>query len=185
MFILLAIWFNVDSIFELMPNGNLYKEGKILILILGIGKLLELLTLIPSIVINYTHYFRWNLFISFISLTATLITYYLAVPLWGVVGTALGVSVGYAVFALSSCIIVYAYEKMNWAKLNWFTMFFIFTAMLLCNYYLPYFNNLWLNIFIRSLLLITVFVVLIFKFKISKDLNNTVIQLIKGQFRWF
>ncbi|MFM9946283.1 MAG: lipopolysaccharide biosynthesis protein, partial [Bacteroidia bacterium] len=42
MFILLGLWFNADSIYSLMPNGNIYKAGKFVILILGIGKLFEL-----------------------------------------------------------------------------------------------------------------------------------------------
>lgn len=185
MFILLTIWFNVDSIFQIMPNGNLYQSGKILILILGIGKLLELLTLIPSVVINYTNYYRWNLFISFISLAATFITYYFAVPKLGVTGTAIGVAVGYLVFAICNCVIVYSYEKMNWANFVWLKMFAVFLLMLLINHFIPYFDNIIHNICLRSFFILVVFVVLVFKLKISKDLNKTFFQMIKGEFRWF
>lgn len=185
MFILLSIWFNIDSIFQVMPNGHLYKSGKILILILGIGKLFELLSIIPSTVINYTKYYRWNLFISFICLFATFAAYYFAVPVWGIAGTAFGVSFGYVIFALSCFLIVYYYEKMNWAKIEWLKMLLVFVIMLAGNHFIPFFESLWLNVFIRSLFLISVFCVLVYKLKISEDLNKTFHQLLKGEFRWF
>ncbi|NUM32808.1 MAG: oligosaccharide flippase family protein [Bacteroidetes bacterium] len=185
MSIVLVIWFNIDSIYTIMPNGNLYKSGKILILILSIGKLFELYSIIPSTIINYSSYFKWNLYISIICLFATLITYKVAVPVWGVAGTAIGVSTGYIIFAIINLLVIFYFEKMNWLNKEFIKMALIFIIMLIFNFFLPNFNNLWLNVFVRSLILMLIFCIIVFKLKISEDLNKTVIQLLKGKFRWF
>jgi O-antigen/teichoic acid export membrane protein len=185
MFILLGLWFNADSIYNLMPNGEVYKSGKVVILILGIGKLFEMFSILPGIVINNSHYYRWNLFISFACLISIFITYHFAVPLWAINGTALGVAMGYVTFTVLSYVIVYKYYKINWLTFDWIKILLVFVAMLLVHQVVPHFQSVWLNIFVRSTSLIALFMGLVFGLKLSEDLNNTALQLIKGKFRWF
>lgn len=185
MAILLLLWFNADAIFQLMPNGERYVSGKSLILIIGCGKLIELFSIIPGIVINNSHYYRWNLFITLICLIAIFATYHFAVPVWGISGTALGMAVGYLTFAALTFLIVYKYYKMHWLQPVWLGIMVVFTGLILLNYYLPYFNNIWLNIFLRSGGLFLLFITLVIKFKFSQDLNQTIKQIFQGKFRWY
>ena len=60
--LLLLIWVNVDSIFQIIPNGEKYTEGKIVILILGLAKLVDMVTSVNEIIIGYSKYFRFNLY---------------------------------------------------------------------------------------------------------------------------
>lgn len=185
MFILLGLWFNADSIFELMPNGHIYKTGKLVILILGIGKLFELFSIILGIVINNSHFYKWNLLIALSALVSIFITYHFAVPVWAINGTALGVTVGYMAVAIFNYSLVYKYYKMHWLDFSWIKIMLVFIIMLLVHQFVPYFANVWFNIFIRSTALISLFASLVFGLKLSEDINNTALQLIKGKFRWF
>jgi len=185
MFILFGLWFNADNIFTLMPNGELYRGGKFVILILGIGKLIELFSILPGVVINNSHFYRWNLFVVVICLTTTFITYHFAAPIWHASGTALGVLVGYLTFAACNYILVYRYYKINWLDRNWLKVVLVLLTMLLLHHFIPHFTNVWVDIFVRSTLLMSVFAGLVFILKLSEDLNNTVSQLIRGKFRWF
>jgi O-antigen/teichoic acid export membrane protein len=185
MFILLGLWFNADNIYSLMPNGELYKSGKLVILILGVAKLIEMFSILPGIVINNSHFYRWNLVVIAVWLFAIFVTYHLAVPLWGINGTALGVLVGYISFGVLNYIIVYKYYKINWLTFDWIKILLVFVAMLLVHQVVPHFQSVWLNIFVRSTSLIALFMGLVFGLKLSEDLNNTALQLIKGKFRWF
>mgnify|MGYP000147274845 CR=1 FL=1 len=185
MAILLGLWFNADSIFELMPNGEIYKAGKFVILILGAGKLIELSSILSGVVINNSHFYRWNLMTTSVCLFTIFLTYHLAVPLWAINGTALGVTVGYLTYAILNNLVVYKYYKMHWLNITWVKIAFVFIAMLLVNYFVPHFANVWLNIFVRSVALISLFAGLVFGLKLSEDLNTTALQLVKGKFRWF
>ena len=185
MFILLGLWFNADSIYSLMPNGELYQSGKFVILIIGIAKLIELFSILPGIVINNSPFYRWNLVVIAVWLFAIFMTYHLAVPIWGINGTALGVAAGYLSFAILNSFIVYKYYKIHWLNIGWIKILILFLAMLVIHHFVPYFGNVWLNIFIRSIALVSLFAGLVFGLKLSEDLNNTVIQLVKGKFRWF
>ncbi len=185
MFILFGLWFNVDSIFELMPNGHIYKAGKWVILIVGIGKLIELFAILPGVVVNNSHFYKWNIVTAFTALFVIFLTYHYAVPIWAINGTAIGVSMGYLVVALINNSLVYKYYKLHWLSFDWIKLGFVFVVMLVLNYYTPYFSNNWLNIFVRSGALLSTFAILVFGLKISKDLNSTSQQLLKGTFRWF
>jgi len=185
MLILLGLWFNADNIYSLMPNGDVYRSGKALILILGIGKLIELFSILPGVVINNSPYYRWNLVVVVLSFIATLATYYVAVPLLNANGTALGVVAGYATFALCNFFIIYKYYKIHWLNITWLKLIGVLIGMLILHYFLPHFNSVWLDIFVRSTTLMSLFAVSVFLLKLSEDLNNTVIQLVKGKFRWF
>lgn len=185
MFILLTLWFNADSIFQLMPNGQIYKSGKWVILILGIGKLFELFSILQGIVINNSHFYRWNLLTTLACMAAIFMTYHFAVPLWAINGTALGVSAGLVAFAFFNHAIVYKYYQMHWLDFTWVKIILLFACMLGLHQILPQFHNVWMNIFLRSGALITLFTCLVFFLNLSKDLNQTVMQLIKGKFKWF
>jgi len=185
MSILLAIWLNADSIFKIMPNGHKYESGKIIILILGIGKLFELASVLPGVIINNSHFFRWNLLVTFTCLVTMFIVYYFAVPIWGIKGTALGVSISYVAYALVNFSIVYRYYKIHWFESTWIKMVFILILILVIQELLPHFSNIWLDILVRSGSLLMLFAFSVLGLKLSQDLNTTLSQLIKGKFRWF
>lgn len=87
--------------------------------------------------------------------------------------------------AILNSFIVYKYYKIHWLNSIWIKIVILFIAMLAIHHFVPYFGNVWLNIFIRSIALVSLFAGLVFGLKLSEDLNNTLIQLVKGKFRWF
>ena len=185
MAILLALWLNADNIYRLMPNGFKFSGGKNIILILGVGKLIELGSVLPGVIINNAHFFRWNLMVTFSCLVTMFTVYYFAVPVWGIMGTAMGVSAGFFMYAIANYTIVYRYYRLHWMEWHWLKVFGVFLLILLLNHLIPNIQQVWLDIFIRSGSLLILFALLVFSLKLSPELNRTATDIIRGRFRWF
>lgn len=89
-FLLFAgIWSNIDVLYSFIPNGNLYSSGKWVVLIIGIGKLLDVAFSVNSEILVFSTYYRFNLLLTVgMSILIILLNYWL-IPIFGIEGAAL------------------------------------------------------------------------------------------------
>lgn len=94
----LGVWVNIDAIFSLIPNGEIYRPGKYVVLFIGLSRLLDMANGINSEIILNSPYYRFNLgsilFLGLISFT----TNYFMIPLYGLVGAAAGSTLSILLF---------------------------------------------------------------------------------------
>ncbi len=57
--LLVMLWANINSIFHLMPNGDIYAAGKYVVLFIGLGKLIDVTTGINNLILVYSRYHRY------------------------------------------------------------------------------------------------------------------------------
>ena len=57
-----VIWINLDTLFALIPNGEDYRGGAGVVLILGLAKVLNSSLSIGTDVLNYSRHYAWGLF---------------------------------------------------------------------------------------------------------------------------
>jgi hypothetical protein len=88
-------------------------------------------------------------------------------------------------YALVNFSIVYRYYKIHWFESTWLKILIIFILILGIQEFLPHFSNIWLDIIIRSGGIILFFGSCVLGLRLSQDLNTTLVQLVKGKFRWF
>jgi O-antigen/teichoic acid export membrane protein len=96
----LGIWVNIDAVFSLIPNGELYRAGKYVVLFIGLSRLFDMANGINNEIILNSPYYRFNLgsilFLGFISFA----TNYLMIPRFGLVGAAAGSTLSILLFNL-------------------------------------------------------------------------------------
>ena len=89
-FMFLGIWCSIDDLFALMPKGSEYLEGKWVVLWLGIGRLVDMVTGINAQILIYSRYFRLNFYAN---LATGILNTALNIPLihtFGIEGAAIG-----------------------------------------------------------------------------------------------
>ena len=105
--LLLLLWVNIDSIFALIPNGERYTSGKIVILILGIAKLADMLTSVNEVIISYSKYFRFNLYalllLGILNVGANL----LFIPMFDIAGAALATCMSVVLYNGAKTLFIY------------------------------------------------------------------------------
>ena len=172
--IFLIVWINVDSIFSIMPNGSIYQAGKYVIFFLGLNKLFDLLTGVNVMIVSNSKYYS-SLLVFILYLTiVTILTNYFLIPRMGITGAALA-----SLVALSSyniILIVYLWLKMKIQPFSVKTIWVIIILGLLymLNGLMPRVTNLWVDIIYRSLALSSLFILIIYRLRISMEINEVI-----------
>jgi O-antigen/teichoic acid export membrane protein len=84
-----GIWSNIDVLYVFIPNGTLYQAGKWVVLLIGIGKLLDVAFSVNSEILVFSTYYRFNLLATLgMSVLIVLLNYWL-IPIYGIEGAAL------------------------------------------------------------------------------------------------
>lgn len=152
------IWANIDSIYHFVPNREIYQTGKWVVLIIALGKLVDVAFSLNSEILVFSAYYRFNLILT-VSMSIMLIaTNYFLIPLLGIEGAA----VGSAAIMLVYNLVKYGYLKwkLNLNPFSLETLKILGAGILtVASLYLsPDFSNPLLSIVSTSLLVIGVFV---------------------------
>ncbi|MCB0538119.1 MAG: hypothetical protein KDE33_11410, partial [Bacteroidetes bacterium] len=84
-----GIWFNLDAIYKIMPNGSIYEAGWVVVLLISIAKITDIGFGLNKQIIEMSEYYNFNLFINiFMSLLVVVLNLVL-IPKYGINGAAL------------------------------------------------------------------------------------------------
>ncbi len=167
----LLIWINIDNIFSILPNGEVYRLGKWVVFFIAMSRLTGMTLGFGSTLISFSRYYYWGLYFTFFLTALTIVTNYIFIPVWGITGAAL------ATFLAS----VVGYSFQQWIVLkkiggnpysfNSFKQILIILALLGCNELLPHWtDNPYADGIYRTLLIGGGCVVLMYKLCISEEL---------------
>lgn len=119
------IWNNVDAIFQIIPNGERYVDGKYVILILGIAQLFEMTTSVNESIIQYSKYFRFNLYVLLMLAVMNVIFNIILIPKFNIYGAALATGISLVCYNLIKTIFIYIKFKIHPFHLNMLWMYII------------------------------------------------------------
>lgn len=84
-----GIWSNIDVLYHFIPNGTIYQAGKLVVLFIGIGKLMDVAFSVNSEILVFSKYYRFNLFATIgMSILIVVLNYWL-IPIYGIEGAAM------------------------------------------------------------------------------------------------
>jgi O-antigen/teichoic acid export membrane protein len=174
--LLLLVWVNLDNIFAVIPNGEKFAEGRYAILFLGLSKVVYSTLNFGNILVQYSKYYYWTLYITVFLTLLTIGTNKLFIPIWGISGAALA--------TLLTCLISYSYQqflvqrKVHANPFTWATLrqFAVLALLYGANYCLPSMTAVspWLDLVVRSGLLAVLAVALLYVFRVSETINGMV-----------
>jgi O-antigen/teichoic acid export membrane protein len=172
--IFLLIWVNVDNIFKIMPNGHIYESGKYVILFIGLAKVFDSATGINSTILGYSKYYYYTLFFIFGLAVLTVINNLIFIPIYGIVGSALATAISIFLFHSISVFFVKLKLKIQPFSKNTLKAILIVAILFLINSFSPHFKNPYTDIFLRTLFFLLLFIVFVYKFRISADINELI-----------
>lgn len=107
--ILLLIWINLDALFEVIPNGDEYKGGKWVVLILGMARVVNGTCGMSIDVLNYSKKYRIGMvFVLVLTVGMVMMNYWL-VTVWSINGAAAATVFAY----LAYYILLLPYNKLR------------------------------------------------------------------------
>ena len=170
----LGIWLNLESFFDIMPEGDTYRPWKMIVLTLGISGIVDMATGINSQIIAYSKYFRFNFYLVLVLAVLNVAFNFLFIKTFGlnIYGAALATLTSTTIYNIIKYWFIFAKLKMQ--PFTWRTLWIVLLSLAI--YFLvsffPKLTNPFLDIVIRSVLIVLLYVPVILYFRFSPDLNN-------------
>ncbi len=169
---------NLDSIVSVLPPG--YKAVSGLVLILMLGRMVDMATGLNSEVIGISRYYKFNFYIAIVLVGVAIALNRILIPQYGFYGSAWSATIALMVFNIGK--MIYLYRKMHllpFTNKSW-RVLFAGGISFLAVYFIPHtyqrtganFFGLFLDAGWRSILLVVIYTSLLIILKPSIDLNE-------------
>jgi len=179
--LLVGIWGNIDNVFQIIPLK--YLPGKYVILLIGIASLFDIaLGVSPHIIVNSIYYRYLSYFIMLFAILL-IITNYIFIPIYGIIGAALATLISKFIYNLVKFIFLYHKFKLQPFTYKILLLYFIGFFTFWISTLLPQQPNYIVDILVRSGIISIIYVLPVYYFNISEDINNKVDTIVKSIFK--
>lgn len=170
--LLIGVYANVENIFQLMPRGDFYEAGSYVILLVGTGKLLDMLFGPSSEIIGLSRHYWFNLVVITLLAIMVVAANYVFIPVYGIEGAAFGSLLSLLVYNAAK--FVFIQQKFHLQPFTAATVkVTVINAVVLgINYMIPTMENIFVDIALRSAIITIAFATLILASKSSIEVNK-------------
>jgi len=168
----IGIWGNIDNIFQIISDK--YLAGKFVILFIGLASLTDITLGVASHIIFNSKYYKYLSYFLLVFVVLLITTNLLLIPEYGIVGAAMASLVSKAIFNGIKYIFLYKKFKLQPFTPKHLILLFIGIISLFTAHLISQSTNIYVDIFIRSSVIILVYSSLVYMFKISSDINNKI-----------
>lgn len=169
--LLIGVYINLDNIFSLMPKQEIYEAGKWVVIIIGIGKLTDMLFGPSSEIIVLSKYYAFNILLLTSLAVVVIVSNNILIPIYGINGAAIGAALALIVFNALKYFFIWYKLKMQPFNVDSLKVLIIAAFTISLNLILPKFENIIIDIGIRSAVVTLIFSLLIFYSKATPDGN--------------
>ncbi len=186
-FIFFLIWINIDLLYTLIPNGNVYDEAKFVVFILAIVKIINTSLNVGATVLSYSKYYYYSLLFTIILTVSTIIMNIKLIPIWGIEGAAIASLISYLIYYTFLLTFVNWRVKVTPFSLKEFYTLLIIVSLFVIDWLLQtYISGYVISSFkilivgqildsvLRTSLLAILGIVTIYKLRISKQVNDII-----------
>ncbi len=170
--VFLSIWVSIDQIFQIMPHGESFAVGKYVVLLLGLARIVDMMTGVNTEILNFSKYYRLNFYLILLMAVMHVCFNLYFIKNYGLIGVGIATLLTITLFNLAKLIMLK--WQLNMQPFTKATIQVIGTAVLtyLATTFIPRTNSALLDLTIHSGFFSTVFILLILRFKISPDVNQ-------------
>ena len=172
-FIFLLIWVNIDLIFAILPNGELYATAKNTVFLLGLGQLMAGSLGIFNPALSYSRFYAFSLLNSLVLTVSAMVLNNELIPHFGIDGAAWATVLSDVVyFALVVSITCGALHLRPMTKKHGMTIVLLLVIFAL-NYIWTSFSslNLYVDAILRTVVLIGGGVAIAYKLRLSPEIH--------------
>ena len=168
-----AIAINIDEILSLMKPE--FAAAKYVVLVLGFSRVLSMTFGVNYAILVVTKFYRAETFLAIFLLLVVIITNYIFIPIYGMLGAALGTA--FAIILFNILMFLYIKHKINLQPFTFKTLNMLLVGCVagIITYLLPLnIENHILSIFTKSAIFGFLYILPVYLFKISDDINLVV-----------
>jgi len=168
----LGIWGNIDNIFHMIKPD--FLPGKWVIFFIGIANLLDIsLGVNPHIIVN-SKYYRFLSYFLFGFAIVLVVSNLLLIPVYGIVGAAIASLISKFIYNLVKYLFLFSKFKLQPFDYKFLILIVIGLSAYWISTLIPSFSNYIVDIIIRSSAITALFMVPVYAFSISDDINQRI-----------
>jgi O-antigen/teichoic acid export membrane protein len=176
-----------DGLFALLPPQ--YAQAKYVLYIIGFGRLIDMAFGLNSEILNYSNHYRVIIYLSILMMVMTIAFDVWFIPLWGMNGAALAVTLSLIVFNVLKSVFIYRRFGFHCFSKHYITLIVVMAAVIGVLHLVPFiafiehhrFYNALLNLLFKGSLSVLGFLIPIYFMKVSPDLNSFITLLVSGR----
>lgn len=169
-----CIWINIDNIFQIIPNGEIYAQGKWVVFFIGLSRLTAMTLNFGGILISFSRYYYWSIIFTFVITALGILLNFLLIPVLGISGAAIA--------SLIATILSYGFQQwivLRKIKGNPYTrgtlkMILIILLLFAINCFLPYLGNKWTDLVFRTAIVGAIAFAAVYFGKVSNEINEII-----------
>lgn len=169
-----GIWVNIENILTII--GPEYASGKWVIFFIGLGYLIDMATGANGLIISFSKYYRMGLWFLIVLIVLVFSSMFLLIPVWGITGAAVAIALSFLVNNIMRFVFLYRKYKMQPFSYRFFIVMAAFLCAFLASYIIPQLPLVF-DILARGFVFTLVYMIIITAFKISSDLNQTLLTI--------
>jgi len=170
--IYLGLVVNIDNIFRILPEP--YAAAYWVIVIIGLANVLRMVAGVSENIIALSQYYKYQTyFIVFYLLTIVLFNLIL-IPIYGLIGAAVASGISIGLYFIVRYIFLYIKFRYQPYSLKYVSLVLISFIVYFLIGIIPYSGNLILDIAIRSLLTVVIYLLAVYFLRLSFDINTLV-----------
>ena len=168
--IYIGVWANLHNLFAILPAS--YSSISFVILVIGAANLFDLITGTNSQIIHASDHYRFDLFATIGLVIVGIVLNFILIPKFGINGAALATACSILLYNLLK--LLFIWKKLSMHPFQWKTagIFMIAAAILYASFFIPYFDNEYVDLMIRSISIALVYFTLILFFNLSNDVSR-------------
>jgi len=176
--IFLGIWCNIENVFKLIPNGEVYAQGKWVVFYIGLSKLFDMATGVNQEIVGTSKYYKIDLLFYLFLVVVAVITNLIFIPLYGITGAAIASAISIFLFNTIRFLFLLFVFKIQPFSLSTIKVIVVFFLTLFASYLIIPNSSFIVDLILRSLMVITLFGGLILLLKASQDFQQVVHSII-------
>jgi O-antigen/teichoic acid export membrane protein len=172
------IWLNTDVLFKFMPNGVLYQQGKYVIFIIGIGKLIEMVMGASSAILHNSNHYAWNFITSIMAIASAIGLNLLLIPRYGINGAAIATMVTlFILYGAMTLIVKWRMKLLPFQGSQLKTLLTLLICLGVAQIPQSFLGNEISSFVIKNIFVMATYLTLITKFKVSNEVSMSLDKL--------
>jgi O-antigen/teichoic acid export membrane protein len=163
---------NISNLMNLLPPE--YTGGALVIVVIASANVFDMACGVNGAIILNSKYYRFDLYSTLLLIVTTVILNYLLIPVYGILGAAIGTASAVIFYNILKLIYVWIRFAMQPFEYRILYVLLIGTITLLIVFQVPTLFNTYIDILIRSLIICGLYLLPIIYFKISEQFNELV-----------
>ncbi len=178
---------SVENLFQLMPfEGNssddpaFIRQGVTIVLLVGLARIIDMATSVNNPIINFSPYYRFGLYAILILGVINIFTnlFFIKTLSLGIIGVALATLVALCLYNLVKLVFIYWKFGIHPFSVATIKLFSIACFATLAAFFVPSSGYIILDIAIKSLIVLTVYIPLVLRSNVSPDVNELANELL-------